>query len=312
MSSTPSTNELVVLGAPVVLRDGSHVRVRQGRRSDRMLLLCGFERLSPESRYRRFLAPMPQLSEAMVRHLIEVDHHDHEAIIALDEESGEGIGVVRYFRITERRDAAEFAVTVIDDWQRRGLGTLLLEVLSARAREEGITTFTALMLASNQEMMEVLYSLGPVRIVDRNLGTVEIEMPIPAVGLSPALSKLLRITARSDVAAPLANRLGARGQARGGDNPLDDAADGQQQRMLERLSRAGLTPVTFAELRVGGIDFPAAVVSELELNGYEFERVHDGVRLIGVRPLELEGCDTAVAHRRHRWPWRTADKRRRS
>jgi GNAT superfamily N-acetyltransferase len=312
MSLTPSTNELVMLGAPVVLRDGSHVRVRQGQRSDRKLLLCGFERLSPESRYRRFLVPMPQLSEAMVSYLIEVDHHDHEAIIALDEQTGEGIGVVRYFRITGRRDAAEFAVTVIDDWQRRGLGTLLLEVISARAREESITTFTALMLASNQEMMEVLNSLGPVRIVDRDPGTVEIEMPIPAVGLSPALSKLLRIAARNDVAAPLANRLGAQRHAHGGDNPLDDAADGQQRRMLERLREAGEKPVSFAELRAGGIDFPAAVVSELELNGYEIERVHDHVRLIGVRPLPPERCDTAVAHRRHRWPWRTADKRRRT
>ena len=160
----------------------------------------------------------------------EVDHHDHEAIIALEEETGEGIGVVRYFRSSERRDAAEFAVTVIDDWQRRGVGTLLLEVISARAREEGITTFTALMLASNQEMMEVLKSLGPVRIVDRDAGTVEIEMPIPAVGLSPALSKLLWIATRNDVAVMLRHgRLGARRRALGSANPLDDAAESQQQ-----------------------------------------------------------------------------------
>ena len=144
MSSTPSANELVILGATVALRDGSHVRVRQGHRSDQELLRRGFERLGPESRYRRFLAPMPELSEAMVRYLVVVDHHDHEAIVALDE-TGEGVGVVRYVRITERRDAVEFAVTVIDDWQRRGLGTLLLEVVSARAREESITTFAALM-----------------------------------------------------------------------------------------------------------------------------------------------------------------------
>ena len=232
MSSTPSTNELVILGAQVALRDGSHVRVRQGHRSDKQLLRRGFEHLGPEPRYRRFLAPMPQLTEAIVRYLTEVDHDDHEAIIALEEETGEGIGVVRYVRSSERRDAAEFAVTVIDDWQRRGLGTLLLEVISARAREEGITTFTALMLTSNQEMMDVLKSLGPVRVVDRDLGTVEIEMPIPAVGLSPALSKLLRIAARNDVAVALAGRhgrLGAPRRALGGGDPLDDAADSQQQ-----------------------------------------------------------------------------------
>ena len=202
MSSTPSTNELKILGAPISLRAGSQIRIRQGHSADQALLLHGFERLSPESRYRRFLTPVTELSESMIQYLTTIDHHDHEAIIALDEQTGEGIGVARYVRNRTRPEAAEFAVTVIDDWQGQGVGTLLLEVLSARAREEGITTFTALMLATNQEMMDVLTALAPVRIVDRELGTVEIEMPIPKVGLSRALRKLLRIAARHDVAMP--------------------------------------------------------------------------------------------------------------
>jgi GNAT superfamily N-acetyltransferase len=206
MSLPPSTNELKVLGAPIELRDGSRVRVRQGHSSDRDLLLRGFARLSAESRYRRFLASKPELSEANIRYLTEIDHHDHEAMIALDEATGEGIGVARYVRDSERPDAAEVAVTVINDWQGRGLGTLLLEVISARAREEGITTFTALMLATNHEMMDVIKALGPVRIVDKEAGTVEIEMAIPKLGLSPTLKKLLRISARNDIVVPLADR----------------------------------------------------------------------------------------------------------
>jgi GNAT superfamily N-acetyltransferase len=206
MSSTPSTNELVLLGAPVALRDGSRVRIRQGHSSDRELLLRGFERLSPESRYRRFLAPMPELTEGMVRYLTEIDHHDHEAMIALDEETGEGVGVARYVCDQDRPEVAEVAVTVIDDWQGRGLGTLLLEVISARAREEGITTFTALMLATNEEMIDLLKRLDPVRIVDREAGRVEVEVPIPEIGLAPALRKVLQIAARDDVAVPLAGR----------------------------------------------------------------------------------------------------------
>ena len=91
---------------------------------------------------------------------------------------------------------------MIDDWQRRGVGTLLLEIISARAREEGITTFTALMLATNQEMMDLLKELDPMRIVDREAGTVEIEVPIPPIGLAPALRKLVRIAAEHDVAVP--------------------------------------------------------------------------------------------------------------
>jgi GNAT superfamily N-acetyltransferase len=209
MSLTPSTGELVALGAPIELRDGSRVRLRQGHRSDKQLLLKGFERLSPESRYQRFLSARPELSEEMVRCLTEIDHHDHEAIAALEEKTGEGIAVARYVRNPERPDAAEVAVTVIDDWQQKGLGTLLLEVLGARARAEGVRTFTALMLASNQEMMDVLKALGPVRIVDQEAETMEIEMPIPEVGLSPALRKLLRIAARDQVVVTLEDRRGA-------------------------------------------------------------------------------------------------------
>jgi GNAT superfamily N-acetyltransferase len=203
MSSTMSTNELVSFGAPVTLRDGSRVRVRQSHRSDGELLLRGFERLSPQSRYRRFLAPMQGLSKAMVRYLTEIDHHHHEAIIALDEETGEAVGVARYIRRRQRPGVAEVAVTVIDDWQGRGLGTLLLKVISARAREEGITTFTALMLADNEEMMDLFERLGPVRIVDREAGSVEIEAQIPSIGLAPALAKLLRIAASNDSSVDL-------------------------------------------------------------------------------------------------------------
>ena len=224
MSLPPSTNELRVLGAPIELRDGSPVRVRQGHSSDSALLLRGFAHLSKESRYRRFLVPKPELSEANIHYLTEIDHHDHEAMIALDEATGEGIGVARYVRNSERPDAAEVAVTVIDDWQGRGLGTLLLEVISARAREEGITTFSALMLATNKEMMGLITALGPVRIVDQQAGTVEIEAPIPKLGLSPTLKKLLRTSARNDIVVPLADRVGPR---RGADDQRRGVSSGQ-------------------------------------------------------------------------------------
>ena len=206
MLSEPSTSELVTVGAPIKLRDGSRIRIRQGHRSDRELLLQGFQRLSPESRYRRFLMAMPQLSEEMVRYLTEIDHHDHEAMIALDERTGEGIGVARYVRNRDRPDTAEVAVTVIDDWQGRGVGTLLLEVICGRAREEGIRTFTAVLLATNQEMMDVFRALGPVRIVDHETGTVEIEMPIPTIGVPAALKKLVQVSARREIIVPIDNR----------------------------------------------------------------------------------------------------------
>jgi len=65
-------------------------------------------------------------------------------------------------------------------------------------------------------------------------------------------------------------------------------ADAQQQQLLERLRQAGDEAVAFAELHASGIAFPAAVVSELELNGYVIKRVYDHGRLIGVRLLQPE------------------------
>jgi GNAT superfamily N-acetyltransferase len=210
-----STAELIALGAPIVLRDGSRVRIRQGVPGDRELLIRGFERLSPDSRYRRFLVPMVALREDQIDQLTDVDHRDREAIIALDE-AGEGIAVARYVRDPDRPDAAEVAVTVIDDWQGRGLGTLLLDMITARAREEGISVFTALMLAANTEMLDLLAHLDSIKVVDREPGTIEIEVPLRERGLAPGLQRLLGLCAREHVTAAPAQPRPASVTSRGG------------------------------------------------------------------------------------------------
>ncbi len=178
------------------------MRIRQGRPSDGQLLVDGFYRLSPTSSYRRFLSASPVLTAETVHELTDIDHRDHEAMVALDERGSEGLGIAHYLRSAERADTAEIALTVVDSWQGRGLGTLLLEVISARALQERIRTFTALMLVENHEMRGLLDRLGPVRIIDEARGTVEVEVPIPAVGVAPALRKLLRIAARHDNSSP--------------------------------------------------------------------------------------------------------------
>jgi len=196
MTSPGSTKKSTAAGVPVVLRDGSRVRIRQWRPSDRELLVSGFYRLSPTSSYRRFLSASPVLTGEMVHVLTDVDHRDHEAMIALDKHGREGLGIAHYVRSLERPGVAELALTVIDDWQGRGLGTLLLEVISARARQEGIKTFTALMLAENRRMRDLLDRLGPVRVIDEERGTVDVEVAIPDVGVAPELREMLRISAR--------------------------------------------------------------------------------------------------------------------
>src|SRR5215467_12147821 len=136
-------------GSPVVLRDGSAVIIRQVRSTDAPLLADGFARLGAASRRMRFLGVKKELSAAELRYLADVDHHDHEALGALDRAGGHGVGIVRYIRDADDPQAAEIAVTIVDDWQGRGLGTELLARLSDQARHEGIRRFTATVTYGN-------------------------------------------------------------------------------------------------------------------------------------------------------------------
>ena len=177
-------------------RSGAAISIRRIRPEDRDDLRDAFERLSPDSRYRRFLSATPRLTSATLRYLTQVDHHDHEALVAHDPDSGRGIGVARYVRVGA--DVAEAAVTVADDWHGRGAGTLLLDLLALRAREEGVTRFRALLLTSNDDMRDMLGRLGPVETVARDAGTLEVEVELPPAGAGDQLRDLLRFCAEQD------------------------------------------------------------------------------------------------------------------
>jgi len=164
-------------GRPVVLRDGSAVLIRQVRSTDAPLLADGFARLSAASRRMRFMGVKKDLSAAELRYFTDVDHHDHEALGALDRGSGHGVGIARYIRDADDPQAAEIAVTIVDDWQSRGLGTELLAQLSDRARQEGIRRFTALADAENVAVAALLRNAG-ARLVRRGRGTVEYEITL--------------------------------------------------------------------------------------------------------------------------------------
>ena len=154
------------------MRDGSSIVVRPIRPDDKGALEQGFARLSEQSRYQRFLSAINELSASELRYLTEVDHHDHEALIAFEGESGEPgepVGVGRFVRL-EDGISAEAAVTIVDDWHGRGAGTAICSLLADRARAEGIERFTARLLAANETMFEVLASLGPTRVTARGLG----------------------------------------------------------------------------------------------------------------------------------------------
>ena len=163
-------------GRRVMLRDGSQVLIRQVQGADAPLLADGFARLSATSRWMRFLTPKNELSPAELRYFTDVDHHDHEALGALRRD-GRGVGIARYIRQADDACAADIAVTVVDAWQGRGLGTELLVQLSDRARQEGIHRFTALVAAENEAVTGLLRTMR-ASLVRREASTLEYEIPL--------------------------------------------------------------------------------------------------------------------------------------
>ena len=184
----------------IELRDGSRMVVRPIRPDDKDAIAAGFDRLSAQSRYRRFFAPLTELGEVELAYLTEVDHRDHEALIAFDVDTREPVGVARFIRNAEPHEA-EVAVTVIDHWQGRGVASMLLDCLVQRAREEGITHFLAIVLSDNREAIEMFDSVAPPGSSRRRTasGHVELVIELPEPGTPTRESKLgrtLRAAAR--------------------------------------------------------------------------------------------------------------------
>jgi GNAT superfamily N-acetyltransferase len=147
------------------LDDGLRVRLRYIRPEDAVELRRGFEQLSPESRYRRFLGGLGHLSDENIRYLTNVDGHDHVAIVATrprPDATEEGLGVARFVRVTDEPTVAEAAITVRDDVQHRGLGRLLGVALAAAARNRGIAHFRGEVLANNDSVHQLLRDVGAV------------------------------------------------------------------------------------------------------------------------------------------------------
>jgi GNAT superfamily N-acetyltransferase len=169
-----------------VLHDGTKVLLRLVVPEDKELLRAGLERLSPESRYARFLAPKSSLSDEELRYLCEVDHEDHVAIGAVldDDDPGPqpvGLGIARFIRLSDPADTAEAAVAVIDEVHHRGLGKLLFLRLVAAAAERGIARFRCEILGSNTGMAGLLAQISPERSIEVGSGMMSIEIALPNV-----------------------------------------------------------------------------------------------------------------------------------
>jgi RimJ/RimL family protein N-acetyltransferase len=182
------------------IRSGDVVEVRQVRPDDAPALARAYANLGEQSRYRRFFTAMPELPGHTLKAAVEVDHVDHEALVATPPRSAEILAECRFVRSQDRPDTADVGVTVVDAWQGRGLGSALLARLSERALEVGVRYFTAEILAENRTMLGLLHTLGPVETSTRGpVVSARVEMAEPPQQPSPDLLGLLLAAARGEI-----------------------------------------------------------------------------------------------------------------
>ncbi len=164
----------------VQLRNGQTVTVRAIGPEDAPRLQALYRRLSPASAFFRFLTRATELSDTLAAKLTHVNGETEMALVATQEEEGQEqiIAVARYAATSpEKPDEAEFAIAVQDDWQRLGLGTLLLHRLADAARARGVRTVIATINPDNERMLEFLRH-SEFQIRGTQLGYAEVSVTI--------------------------------------------------------------------------------------------------------------------------------------
>lgn len=156
----------------VRLRDGRSVTIRPVLPQDAALQQAFVLALSPKARYRRFHGPVRELPEATLNYLTDIDYASHLALLATTiDAAGREIQVAeaRWVRREppDATDVADFALAVADDWQRAGLGALLLDKLADSAAAQGIRRLSGDVLADNDEMCRLLKRCGWRQARDR-------------------------------------------------------------------------------------------------------------------------------------------------
>jgi acyl-CoA synthetase (NDP forming)/GNAT superfamily N-acetyltransferase len=171
--------------ADVLLRDGQAAHLRPISGDDEQLLIDFYEQVSAESKYMRFFAPMPRLSERDVQRFTHVDHHDRVAFVLTVAQRMIAVG--RFDKITDRGDGpveAEVAFLVQDAHQGRGIAQLLLEHLAQAGRERGIDMFVAEVLPENTRMIQIFREAGYKVAGGFSDGVMRLEFPINATDTS--------------------------------------------------------------------------------------------------------------------------------
>ena len=157
------------------LLDGRTVQVRPIVAADSDALVRFHEGLTVETARLRFFAVHPHLTLAEIDRFIHVDHHDREALVALD--GSDIVAVGRYDRLPGTGDA-EVAFVVADSWQGYGAGTQLLKRLAVLARADGIKRLVADTLSENYRMRDVFRHSGMVSSSTSDCGVVHVGLDL--------------------------------------------------------------------------------------------------------------------------------------
>lgn len=170
------------MATEVQLRDGSRAITWALLPTDREALRQGYELLSPRAQQLRFLAPVPHLTETMLHYLVdEVDGIDHVALVLFvidDEHEGVPAGIARMIRYPDAPTDADVAVTVLDDFQGRGVASALLEVLLSQ-RPEGVERIVTEVAADNPASLSMLRRLGPTTVLHQGNGRCSVIVELP-------------------------------------------------------------------------------------------------------------------------------------
>ena len=138
----------------------SALQVRQLTTADRDRLAQAFARLSDRTRYLRFHAPKPKLSQRELTYFTEIDHITHEALVAVAPDDERLVGVTRYAPVHGEEATADFAIVIADEWQGRGLGRELARRIVVEAHAAGVERLTASTLGINVAARRLLVGLG--------------------------------------------------------------------------------------------------------------------------------------------------------
>ena len=163
------------------LTDGTKVHVRPIIPEDEPLLHEAVAAMSERTVYFRFFSPLKRMPDALAHRLAVVDYNDRFALVATTHKPGAKeriVGVARYDRVPGT-EVAETAVAVVDEFQRRGLGSALMTLLGKVACEHRIKTFTLIVLPENQQMLGLLRKMGWIHRAKLSGGVYDISFDLP-------------------------------------------------------------------------------------------------------------------------------------